>query len=370
MKRIVAQALKELTQTRRDRLTLVLALVLPLVLLALFGTAISFSVTDLPVVVQDLDGTPLSRRYVDTFRASLTFRIVALPAAERPEKALEENRARAAIVIPEHFGRDLERGLNTEVQILIDATDANTANIMRGDATALTQSFIASLRPPGAGARPAIKAETRLWFNPGRESRKYIGPGILAVGLALFPPLLAALAMSREGEQKTILQVYVSSISAHEYLLGKILAYFAIALGEWALCVVLAVILFGLRLAGDPTPLLVGTIFYLFCNVCFGAMIGARIPNQAAAIQVVALGGFLMSFLLSGFIFPVANIPPAFRWISYLVPARYYIEIARDAFVRGGGWPAVWNAPLALALLGAFFFLMAWLKLRRMQVEL
>jgi ABC-2 type transport system permease protein len=367
MKRIFAQARKELTQTFRDRLTLTLALVLPLILLALLGTAISLTVTDLPVVVQDLDNTPLSRRYIDAFRASLTFDIVALPVAAQPEEALRRSHARAAIIIPEHFERDLRRGSDVEVQVLIDATDANTANIMRGNAAAVTQAFAAGLEPATGG--PPVKMRTRLWYNPGRESRKYIGPGVFAVGLALFPPLLAALAMSREGEQKTILQVYVSSISAHEYLLGKILAFWTIAAIQWALSLGLSFVLFGLWFAGDPTPLLVSTVVYLFCNVCFGVMVGAAIPNQAAAIQAVQLGGFLLSFLLSGFIFPIANIPAQIRWLSNIVPARYYIEIARDAFVRGGGWPAVWHGPVALTIIGLIFFGLAWRRMRRMQVE-
>lgn len=367
MKRIIAQARKELTQVSRDRLTLVLALILPLILLALLGTAISLEVTDLPVVVQDLDQTPWSHRYIDAYRASLTFRLVELPVNMQPDEALETNRARGAIIIPEHFERGLERGQRVEIQWLIDGTDANTANIMRGQAMAVTQSFMAQNFP--RRLEPAIKPQVRLWYNPGRESRKYIGPGMFAVGLALFPPLLAALAMSREGEQKTILQVYVSSISAHEFLLGKILAYTLIALAEWALSLLLAMALFGLWFAGDPSAFLVSTLVYLICNVCFGTMIGVNIPNQAAAIQAVQIGGFLLSFLLSGFIFPVSNIPAGLRWISYIVPARYYIEIVRDAFVRGGGWPAVWNGPLALALIGLFFFGMAWRRMRHMQVE-
>jgi ABC-2 type transport system permease protein len=367
MKRIIAQVRKELTQTFRDRLTLALALVLPLILMALLGTAISFTVTDLPVVVQDFDNSHLSREYIDAFRASLTFHIQPLPADERPEDALDRGQAKAAIVIPEHFERDLLRGTNADVQILIDATDANTANIMRGNASAVTQSFLAGIKP--VTMHPAIEAETRLWYNPGRESNKYIGPGVMAVGLALFPPLLAALAMSREGEQKTILQVYVSSISAHEFLLGKTLAYTVVAIMEWVLLMIMAITLFGLRIAGDPTPLLVTTFIYLFCTVSFGTMVGAAIPNQAAAIQAVALGAFLLSFLLSGFIFPVTNIPISIRWVASLVPARYYIEITRDAFVRGGGWPAVWHAPVALALLGSFFFFVAWRTMRHMQVD-
>lgn len=372
MKRIIAQARKELTQVFRDRLTLTLALVLPLILLALLGTAISFSVKGIKVAVQDFDRTPLSRQYIDALSSSLTFRLVPLPANTSAEKALASETARAVIVIPENFQWDYLRGQQAEVQWLMDAVDANTANTMRGQAASLTNAFAAQYGSANssvsqAGSQP-IKAELRMWYNPGGESRKFIGPGAFAVILALFPPLLAALAVSREGEQKTILQVYVSSISAHEFLMGKVLAFFVIALGEWVLALLTAIWLFGLKFAGDPTPLLVGTLVYLLCNVCFGVMVGVAIPNQATAIQAVAGVQFLLSFLLSGFIFPVSNVPAALRWISAIVPSRYFIEISRDAFVRGGGWPAVWNAPLMLAIGGALFFFVAWRKIRNMQV--
>jgi ABC-2 type transport system permease protein len=369
MQRIIAQMRKELTQTFRDRLTLTLALVLPLILLALLGTALSLSVKGVAVVVQDFDRTPLSRQYIDLLNASLTFRVVPLPLNQRAEEALAAERARVVIVIPENFERDYLRGQPAEVQWLIDAVDANTANVMRNQAASLTNAFAGQLRNEQESSKPAIKAEMRMWYNPGGSARKFIGPGAFAVVLALFPPLLAALAMSREGEQKTILQVYVSSISAHEFLLGKIAAFFVIALAEWVLALVIAFPLFELKIAGDPTPLLVGTALYLFCNVCFGVMVGVSIPNQAAAIQAVAGVQFLLSFLLSGFIFPVSNIPAFIRWISAFVPARYFIEVTRDAFVRGGGWPAVWHAPVMLALIGAFFFFKAWRKMRHMQIE-
>ncbi len=366
MRRIIAQARKEITQVLRDRLTLVLALVLPLALLALNGTAISLSVTDLPIVVQDLDKTEESRSFIEAFRSSLTFRVIEMPVNEQPERSLFENKARGAVIIPAHFGSDLERGMNTDIQFLIDASDANTANIMRGAATAVTRSFAKNLR---SNVFLPIKADVRLWFNPGRDSTQYIAPSMLAVGLSLFPPLLAALAMSREGEQKTILQVYVSSISASEYLLGKISAYWLIALAEWFLCLLLMYFLFGLGLRGDPTPFFVSTVIYLFCTVSFGAMVGAAIPNQAAAIQAVQLAGFLLSYLLSGAIFPVDNIPFPLNLISYLIPARYYIEVVRDAMVRGGAWADVWHAPLILAAIGLFFFFIAWRKMRLMQVS-
>src|SRR5262249_23897404 len=243
MKRIIAQARKELTQTFRDRLTMALALVLPLVLIALLGTALSFSVKGIAVVVQDFDQTPLSRQYIDALRASLTFRVVPLPLDQRPDEALMAERARVVVVIPENFERDFLRGRQAEAQWLIDAVDANTANNMRGQAVALTNAFAAqagagqwSPRPPRLQSRsPHTNADALMGYTLGAPPRKFIGPGAFAGALVLFPPLLAALAISREGEQKTILQVYVSSISAHEFLLGKAAAFFVIALAEWVL---------------------------------------------------------------------------------------------------------------------------------------
>ncbi len=367
MKRIVAQVRKELTQLTRDPLTLALALVLPVLLLLLLSKATSLSVKDIPVVVSDLDKTPMSRRYVEALVASLSFKVSALPPDLSPEYALAHNEARAVVIIPPQFERDLDRGPSAEVQWLIDGTDANTANVMRGKAAAITQAFNAQLQP--AAMRPAIQPQLRYWFNPGREDLKYFGPGVLAFGMAMFPPLLAALALSREGELKTILQVYVSSITAFEYLLGKVIAYTIVAWAEWIAGMVVLFLVFGLRLAGDPTPLLVTTFFYLLCQVSFGTMLGASIPNQAAAIQAAQLGGFLTSFLLAGYIFPVANIPQPLRLLSNIVPMRYYLEVIRDAFVRGGGWPGVWHAPIALALLGAFFFWRAWSVMKDMQVK-
>jgi drug efflux transport system permease protein len=367
MKRILAQVRKEFMQLWRDRLTLALALVLPVLLLLLLSKATSLSVRDIPVVVQDLDKTPMSRRYLEAVAASLSFKLIALPPNESPERVLEQDQARAALIIPSNFERDLQRGQNTQVQWLIDGTDANTANVMRGKAAATTQAFNAQLAP--ATLQPAIRPQIRYWFNPGREDLKYFGPGVLAFGLALFPPLLAALALSREGELKTILQVYVSSITAFEYLLGKVIAYTLVAWAEWILGMLVLFFVFGLSLAGDPTPLLVITFVYLLCTTAFGTMLGAAIPNQAAAIQAAQLGGFLTSFLLSGYIFPVANIPQPLRFLSYFVPMRYYLEVIRDAFLRGGGWPAVWHAPIGLLLIGGFFFLIAWMVMRDMQVK-
>jgi ABC-2 type transport system permease protein len=367
MRRIVAQASKELIQLVRDRLALGLVLVLPLGLTAMLGTLISLTVTDIPIVIQDLDQTPLSRRYADAFRTSLTFRVVTLPPGVAPATMLDAGRTRAAIIIPEHFEREIRRGRPVVAQVLVDATDGNTARLTRGNAVQITGAFVQQLGPPRA--EPPVQLATRLWFNPGRESRKFYGPGFLVLGLSIFPTVVAALAMSREGEQQTILQVYVSSISAHEFLLGKILAGMAIGLTQCLLGVGLLYTLFDLRFTGDATPFVAGSVLYVFCMAAFASLVGAAIPNQAAAVQAVSLGGFLLSFLLSGLIFPVENIPDGLRWVSNLVQARYYLLIVRDAFLQGGGWPAVWWAVLAIGAIGLVFYTLAWRVMRRMQVK-
>ena len=367
MRRIIAQARKELTQITRDGLALALALVLPIALLLLLSTAISLTVTGMPIVVQDLDGSPASRDFIDAFRASNTFHVVEWSPAKQPSEAFATNTARGALIIPFHFGQDLARGVNTQVQMLVDATDANTAKLVQGYSGEIVASYNART---GASSHPvAVTADVRLWFNPGRDSKKFYGPGIFVLGISMFPPLLATLACAKEGELKTILQVYVSNIPAHEFLLGKILAFMVIAIVEALLQLVLLFTYFGLHFAGDPTPFIVATVLYAFCVATFGTMIGCAVPNQAAAIQAVALGGFLLVFLLSGLLFPVSNIPVQIRWLSGIVWGKYYIEIVRDALLTGGGWPAMWSSVLAIGAIGMVFFLMVWRKMRRMQLS-
>jgi ABC-2 type transport system permease protein len=143
----------------------------------------------------------------------------------------------------------------------------------------------------------------------------------------------------------------------------------AVGVAQCLLGVGLMYTLFGLRFVGDPTPFAAGSLLFVFCMVSFGVLVGGAIPNQAAAVQAVALGGFLLSFLLSGLIFPVENIPDALRWISNFVQARYYVVVVRDAFLQGGGWPAVWWAVLAIGALGLAFYGLAWRTMRRMQVK-
>jgi ABC-2 type transport system permease protein len=367
MRRILEQARKELVQVLRDKRAILMALGLPAMLLVVMPQSISLTVDDLPIVVQDLDNSTASRLFIDAFRASITFRVISWPVDEPPETAFKANAARAALIIPKNFGRDMARGYSSPVQMLVDASDSNTAQLVSGYAKQVASAY--NKGAAGPGQQGPVHSAVRLWYNPGRSSNKFYAPGIFVLNLSLFAPLLASLAMAKEGEEKTILQVYVSSISAHEFLLGKILASMVLGLAQWFLLMIVLFGYFGLGFAGDPTPFLIATVLYVFCVAAFGTMVGAAIPEQASAMQAVALFGFLLVFLLAGLVFPVENIPAGIRWISNIVWGRYYIEIVRDALLQGGGWPAMWPRVACIGSIGGLFYLLAWGKLRRMQLE-
>jgi ABC-2 type transport system permease protein len=365
--RVLAQVRKELRQMLRDRLALALILILPLMQVTLMGQSLAFIVQDLPVVVQDFDNSPASRELIETLRASRTFRVIAWPPDRKPEEAFSDNSARAVLVIPSDFGRQLSRGVDAPVQLLVDGSDANTAKLLTGYASGVTRSFNEAHH--AGGSQSLVRAETRFWYNPSLSSKRFYGPGIMVMTLSMFPPLLATLAMAREGERKTILQVYVSNITAREFLLGKVIAFMIVTFSETIVLLAYLFVFFGVRVAGDPTPFLVATLLYAFCVASFGTMVGAAIPNQAAAMQAVMFGGFLLVFMLSGLMFPLSNVPIGLRWISNFVWARYYIEIVRDLFMQGGGWPANWFRVLAIGVIGSTFFFLAWRRVRPMRLE-
>lgn len=367
MNRVLAQARIELIQITRDRMALMLILALPVVLLIVIGSATTLTVSHLPIVIQDFDGSGTSRELADAFRGSNSLHVVSWPTDRGPEDALLLNKARAALVIPAHFERDILRRGGAPVQLLADGSDANTAALVAGYVTSIVSAYNQS-HGRAQGAAP-VRAETRFWYNPGLDSQKYSGPGAYVLNLSLFAPLLAALAMAKESETKTILQVYVSNISAHEFLLGKVLAFTLVALAESIPMLVTLIVYFGASFAGDPTPFIVGTVLYAFCIAAFGVMAGAAIPVRALATQVVSIGGFMLTFLLSGLIFPVDNIPWPIRWISDFVWAKHYIAVVRDAFLQGGGWRSTWLEIVIIAFTGLVFYAIAWKTLRPMQLS-
>jgi ABC-2 type transport system permease protein len=385
MQRILSQCAKELSQFRRDRITVALAFVLPLAVLLIYGYAIRLEAKNIPLSIQDFDNTLLSRTYVERIFATNQFVPAPLLRGD-PTLAMDRGMAKATVVIPPDFSRSIHQHRSVAVQVLVDGTDVNNARVIQNSIRAMTQFFITTeLRSASGGAAPAISeqgilapqlstpsqpqviADVRLWFNPGREEALYIVPGIFGVILWVFPSMLASIAMVREKEQGTIVQIYASDLTATEWLVGKELAYWLIGIGEALLTMTAAAILFGIRVRGDPTTLIVGTGVFLAAAVAFGLFVGARAGNQTAAVQGTAIAGFLTALLLSGFIYRIENIPFPLSNVSNVIPARYYISITRDALVRGTGWAGIGYAPLAIALLGGVFFQLATRNLHRMQ---
>jgi ABC-2 type transport system permease protein len=366
MKRILSQCTKELVRFRRHSLTLTLAFLLPLVTLLIYGFAIRLESKNIPLIVQNFDHTSLSRTYTEQLYATNQFVPTHWTRGDPVRDAIDRGIAKAVVIIPTEFGRNIKDGINTKVQVLIDATDVNNARVVRNSIQAVTNFFMQTqgLLPSTSNITPHI----RLWFNPGRLESLFIVPGVYGVVLWIYPSLLAAIAMVQEKEKDTIVQVYASSISATELLLGKGLAYLLIAISEAFVVMGLGSLIFQVTLVGDLSILLLGTLLFLIDSVLFGLLLGVRSETENAAVQGVSLLGFITSLLLSGFIYPLNNIPFPLSLISNVLPIRYYIDITRDAFVRGIGWAGVWFDLIMLIVLGLILFNTSRRILRRMQL--
>jgi ABC-2 type transport system permease protein len=374
MPRILTQCIKELLQFRRDRLTLALAFILPLLTLFIFGFAIRLEAKNIPLFIQDFDRSQLSQTYIERLFATNQFNPVDWPVdqpGQAPDRVIDAGVAKAVVIIPPDFSRNIKAQRPSRVQVLVDGSDVNNARVIKNSIQATTNFFLT--HTPGIPKPPAnpnlVRAHVRLWFNPGRQESLYIVPGVYAVVLWIFPSLLAAIAMVREKEKGTILQVYASSLTAAELILGKALAYLIVGLCEAAVVMGLGSVVFAVGWVGDPTPILVGTTVFLADAVLFGLFLGIRTSNQNAAVQGVSLIGFITAFLLSGFIYPLSNIPFPLSLLPNVIPARYYIIITRDAFVRGIGWRSVWWEELVMVIIGLVLFIVGRHTLSRMQLS-
>jgi ABC-2 type transport system permease protein len=365
IRRIRNQFFKELEQFQRDRLGVALAFILPVIALLIIGFAIRLEAKNIPLVVRDLDQTTLSRSYVERLYATNLF----VPAAwqVRFPDALDRGTAQAQVTIPVGFAADAAAGRTGIVEVVIDGSDTINARVIDLAVKGTTLSIVQEQLGEGF-EQLGIVAQVRLWFNPGRQESLFIVPGSYGVILAIFPPLLIAIALVREKEQGTILQLYASSLSAVELLVGKSLAYIVVGLGEALLLFIVGFLLFGVRFIGNPLPLLIGTPVFLLAGVQLGLIIGIFTTTQSAAVQAIGTIKVLTAFLLAGFLFPLNSVPFPFSVASYLVPVRYYIELCRDVFVRGSGWFGTWYLIVAMLILGIAEFGLAWWGMRRMQV--
>ncbi len=366
MRKVFAQCDKELKQFGRDRLTVALAFVLPLLSLLLFGYGVRLEIKNINLVVQNFDKGTLSADLIDRIYNNSQFNAHDWHGQHPLESAMDRGVAKAAVIIPPEFSRTLTSGRQAHFQVLVDATDVNNARVIKNSILATTNRFMTDNRL--IANDQVFESNIRLWFNPGRKESLYVVPGAIAVCLWIYPSLLSALAMVREKESGTILQVYASSMTAVEFIGGKVLAYMIVGIAEAVFLILVCVFCFNLEFVGDPSPYIVGALLFILSAVSFGTMIGTRTTSQSSAVQAVATGGFTTALLLSGYLYPVRNIIYPLSYVTVLVPARWFVQLSRDSFVRGGGWVYDWYLIVFLALGAVFFFNIARKNIGKMQL--
>lgn len=331
--RTVALVRKEFIHIRRDPRSLAMAFAMPLLLLVLFGYAITMDINNLNVSVYDQDRSSASRDYVERFRASGYFTVVA--AAEsyaQASQALDRGEAHLALVIPRHFARDLEQRRTAQVQALADGTDANTATVALGYVEAITSRF--NEAQLGAAVELAVDHRLRVWYNPELKSRWFIIPGLIAVIMTVITALLTSLTVSREWEQGTMEQLIATPVQPVELFLGKMTPYFAIGVADVLISVGMGVWVFGVPLRGSFALLLAVSALFLVGGLSLGILISTVAKSQLVASQVAMVATFLPAFLLSGFLYSIDNMPRALQIITHLVQARYYVEALKGIFLK------------------------------------
>lgn len=345
LRRTWAVARKESLHIRRDPRSLILAIGIPMLMLLLFGYALTLDVDRIPIDVRDLSGTPASREFATAFTASRYFTHVG--SAASPSSAVARLDTRTALVtleIPADFASLLDAGRSAPVQLLADGSDSNTAAIALGYAAAVTRAYneriiLAAAGGPGS---PGLDVRIRVWFNEDLESRNYIIPGITAVILGLIAALLTSLTIAREWETGTMEQLISTPVRPSELILGKLAPYFVIGMIDVVIAILMAVYLFEVPLRGS-VPLLLGvSALFIIGTLAQGILISVVARGQLVASQMAMVATFLPAFLLSGFMFAIPNMPAVVQVITYAVPARYYVELVKGIFLRGVGAGILW----------------------------
>lgn len=362
--RVAAMAGKEVRHILRDPQMLGFALVMPVALLLLFGYAVSFDVDDVPLVVVDGDQSPSSRELVDRFTASGTFTAVAeRPSAGDVEVLFRRGAAKAALVIPPGFSHDAARAPQSDrrAQLLLDGADNTTAQI------ALGYADMVALRAAAGDAVPPVELRARTYYNPQLRSAVVIVPGLMVVILVMVAVMLTALTIAREYERGSMEQLFATPVGRLEIILGKLAPYFVLGMTQVLLVLTVGVGLFDVPVAGSLFLLFGVAALFILAMLAQGVVISVVTRSQMVASQVAAVTTMLPSILLSGFVFPIDNMPLPLRVIAHILPAKYLVHALRAVMLRGNGVEHVW--PDALAT-GAFAIVMIAVATRRFRRSL
>ena len=359
MNEIKRMMVKEFLQIRRDRRLLPLILLAPVVQVVLLGYAATVDVKNIPLAVYDADRSFESRQYIQRFTNSGYFTIVSY--VDHPDQLdwyLDAGEATLALSIPSHFSRSLGTGRPVGVQLLADGTDANTANISLNYAAQITAGYAQSIFAQqlvrlGSGvAVPRVAAQTRVWFNPDLRSANYMVPGVVALILMIITTTFSSASIVREKEAGTIEQILVTPIKPYQFILGKLLPFIIIGFVDVALVLGVAVNWFDIPLKGSVLLLFGLCGLFILTTLGLGLFVSTVSRTQQQAMMTAQFFIFFPFIFLSGFAFPIENMPPVVQGITYLVPLRYFITIIRGLFLKGVGMVELWSEALALLIFG------------------
>ena len=356
--RIKALIRKEIYHLIRDYRSLYLAFAVPLLLIILFGYALSLDVDNVETIVVDYDKSELSLDFINKLDASAYFHVSErLSQTKDAIDYLDHDRTKVAIVIPPNFMKSIGADRDTPLQILIEGSDPNFAGIIRGYLTAFTEQYNQKLllsflnRQGMEKISPPVDGRLRIWFNEDLESRNFIIPGIIAIIIMIVGALLTSLVIAREYENGTMETIKSLPVKAGELLLGKAFPYFIIGLTDVLIAILLGQLLFGVVMKGSFWLMMAATSLYLGVALALGLLISTATKSQMLANQMAMMITYLPSVLLSNFVFPIVNMPNILQFITYIVPARYYINILGGIYLRDVGFAYLWPSMLVLALM-------------------
>ncbi len=371
--RLKAIVRKEYYHLIRDYRSLYLAFAIPLILIILFGYALSLDVDNVETVYIDYDRSELSRDFIGKLDASSYFHVSQrLSQTKDAIDYLDHDRAKVIIVIPPDFMKSIRADREIQLQIIIDGSDPTFGNIIRGYITAFTEQYNQKLlisflnRQGQEPIRPPVDGRVRIWFNEDLESRNFIIPGIIAVIIMIVGALLTSLIIAREYENGTMETIKSIPVSAGELLLGKAIPYFFIGLTNVFIAILLGQLLFGIVMKGNFWLMLASTSLYLCVALSLGLWISNVTKSQLMANQIAILTTYLPSLLLSNFVFPVINMPKFLQLLTLAVPARYFIDILSGIYLRNLGVAYLWPSMLVLALM---FTVLTFLNFRLLKKE-
>lgn len=349
--RLLAMARKETLQLRRDPRSLAMAFIVPAAMVLFFGYIISFDVKDIKLAIDDRDGTPRSREFIQSFVGSGWFHVTE--RIERPSDAialLDRAKVRMVLTIPKGFQSDLAAGRSVPVQAIVDGADANTASIALNYANAIVNSYTATVVFGTSMKNAPILVQSRVWYNETLESSNMIVPGLVAIVMMIIAAQLTALTIAREWERGTMEQLAATPVHRAEVILGKLLPYLVIGMIDMLMVFLIGIYVFDVPFRGNPLLLFAMAMLFLLGSLGLGIFISAAIRSQLLATQVAMQATFLPSNMLSGFMYDIANMPLILQAISYTVPARYFITVLRGTFLKGVGLAVLWPQGLAMLL--------------------